>query len=341
MIAPMPTEPQGNTEPAAPPAGADAASESSPDASPGASSGAASGAASGGGAAVDRGGPWFPCPYCGKAQASGATECASCGGLFEPLSRQATQNQMGPWQIRDEAAPFIPGRSYAAVRRMAERGKITADTVLRGPTTRQFWMAAGEAPGVAHLLGRCHACKAETKADAYSCERCGAVFPAPDDRQALGLGPVRVLPGQAPPAMAARSAAGGASATAFAELARTAAARGSASPPGTTPRPSEPRPIEPRPPVVGTAASKVGFGAAPDLAGAAQDVSEAPELRRALRAAERRVSALTLAVYALAALNALVVIAALVVALRSGGPGEPPAPASDRAASQDAPAARR
>jgi len=339
MIAPMPTEPQGNPEPTATPPGEDAAPESPSGPPPAESPGAASGVA----AAVDSGGPWFPCPYCGAAQATGATECASCGGLFEPLSRQATQNQMGPWQIRDESAPFIPGRSYAAVRRMAGRGKITAGTVLRGPTTRQFWMAAGEVPGVAHLLGRCHACKAETKPDAYSCERCGAVFPAPDERQALGLGPVRVLPGQAPPAMVARSAAGGSGTTAFAELARTAAARGSASPGGSAPRPSEPRPIEPRPPVPGAPAGAAGLAPVPDLqgAGSVQAGSEAPELRRALRAAERRVSALTLAVYALAALNAAVVIAALVVALSSGGAGEPPAEASDPGASPGEPAARR
>ena len=40
------------------------------------------------------------CPYCGHAQSAagvGAAQCAACKGLFDPLSRQATQNAMGPW----------------------------------------------------------------------------------------------------------------------------------------------------------------------------------------------------------------------------------------------------
>lgn len=149
--------------------------------------------------------PRLPCPYCGALQSASAAQCEACGGLFEPLSRQASQNAMGPWWIRDEHRVFQPGCSYDTLRRLVRRGKIERDTVIRGPTTRQFWMLAQDAPGVSHLLGLCYACHGEAGSEEYMCRSCGAVFDAPVDRQRLGLAPVRLLPGQAPPEQVAAS----------------------------------------------------------------------------------------------------------------------------------------
>lgn len=118
---------------------------------------------------------------------------------------QATQNEMGPWFIRDLAHPFRPGCSHGTLRRLAERGKISLETILRGPTTRQFWSFARNVRGVAHLLGECHNCHGPASADEYMCRSCGAVFESPKDRQHFGAGPVRLIPGQAPPEVVARS----------------------------------------------------------------------------------------------------------------------------------------
>lgn len=269
-------------------------------------------------------GSWFPCPYCGAEQRAGAAECTSCAGLFEPLSRQATQNHMGPWQVRDVEAPFMPGRSYATIRRMAQRGKIAPDDVLRGPTTRQFWMAAAEIPGVAHLLGRCHACKGEVKADAFSCDQCGAAFPTPEDRQSLGLAPVRLLPGQAPPVLVARSASAGVpesagsppkTGTAFAALSRTA-------PPAATPRPSEPSRLQP--------AASAGAPSVPAVSS-----SPAPDSSRALRVAHRRVSVLKGVVVALVVVNVVLVVVAAASMLSAGGSGDAPAEPRETAPSSE------
>lgn len=134
------------------------------------------------------------CPYCGHAQQS-RRECESCKGLFEPLSRQATQNAMGPWQLRDPEHPFKPPFSYRTLRNMVRRGRITADSILRGPTTNQFWRAAGQTAGVAHLLGRCHNCGGDATANDFMCSTCGASFAVEDDRQFLGLSPIRPLEG--------------------------------------------------------------------------------------------------------------------------------------------------
>lgn len=138
------------------------------------------------------------CPYCGHVSAS-TSSCERCRGLFEPLSRQASQNSMGPWFIRDEANPFLPGCSLQTLRGMIRRGRISRDTILRGPSTRQFWMLARNTPGIANLLGECHACHADASPADPQCASCGASFAILDDRERLGLSEVRLLPGHSAP----------------------------------------------------------------------------------------------------------------------------------------------
>lgn len=126
------------------------------------------------------------CPYCGHAQQQGE-KCSSCGGLFEPLSRRATQIAMGPWSVRNKNHPFRPGCSYEVLLQMIEGGGVGPMTVLRGPTTRQFWSVARNVPGVAHLLGYCHACGTHVSKDDPRCPSCDAVFRAVKQRNELGL----------------------------------------------------------------------------------------------------------------------------------------------------------
>lgn len=185
----------------------------------------------------------FLCPYCGHISAN-PTRCDHCKGLFEPLSRQATQNHMGPWQLRDHKNPFQPGCSFATLRQLIARGKVTRNTIIRGPTTRQFWSFACNAPGVAVLLGECHSCHAKVKPDEYMCARCNAILSPPTDRQHLGLSPVKLLPGQASPAAVASSSMAtpsshhkdaGRSGAHPAARARHARVRGSSKPGGSPP----------------------------------------------------------------------------------------------------------
>lgn len=143
------------------------------------------------------------CPYCGVSIGA-ATRCPGCKGLLDPLSRQASTNSMGPWFIRDEDQPFRPGCSHETLRILVARGKVTRTTIVRGPTTRQFWTHAGRTRGLAHLLGVCHNCQATVSASASECGSCGASFAVPADRQQLGLGTMHAIP--VPGAQAVRSA---------------------------------------------------------------------------------------------------------------------------------------
>lgn len=106
---------------------------------------------------------------------------------------------MGPWFVRIESQPFRPGCDYATLMHLIDRGTVRADTAVRGPTTKQFWMLARWCPGVAHRLGICHSCQAKVDPESRECTSCGAEFGRFEDRQALGLGDVRPLPGRAVP----------------------------------------------------------------------------------------------------------------------------------------------
>lgn len=144
--------------------------------------------------------PVFVCPFCGSPTPD-QPRCAHCSGPLDPLSRQATQNAMGPWFVRDEQQPFRPGCSYETILSMVARGKILAETILRGPSTSQFWYPARRVPGIAHRLasgGVCHSCQQPVTTES-ECPRCHAVFHADPDRQFLGLMPVRAIPGAPTP----------------------------------------------------------------------------------------------------------------------------------------------
>lgn len=94
---------------------------------------------------------------------------------------------MGPWQVRDDTKPFMPGFSTAVLTRQIASGRIQPDTVLRGPSTYQFWMRADQAPGISRLLGKCHACHAGVDPTSTQCEKCGADLSLHDEPNTLGL----------------------------------------------------------------------------------------------------------------------------------------------------------
>ncbi|MFK7759623.1 MAG: hypothetical protein AB8C13_06725 [Phycisphaerales bacterium] len=136
------------------------------------------------------------CPFCGELTAD-TGRCQQCSARFDPLSRQASQNAMGPWFVRDGAMPFRPGCNYSTIQRLAGNGGLELNSVLRGPSTHQFWMLARHTPGVSHLLGMCHNCGLDVDPGSFSCTGCHEVFSVDRDRQHIGLGPARPLPGTA------------------------------------------------------------------------------------------------------------------------------------------------
>ena len=136
------------------------------------------------------------CPYCGESQPANDL-CRACGGYFDDLSRQATHNDMGPWFIRNIRSPYQPGCSYETLIKLIERGQIDKYTIIRGPTSKQYWTIARRIPGLSHLLGYCHNCDAKVIPDDHGCAACGEPFGAYLERNLLGLPDIRPLPWEA------------------------------------------------------------------------------------------------------------------------------------------------
>ncbi len=126
------------------------------------------------------------CPYCGDWQKS-ADQCSTCGGVFDQLSQRATIIAMGPWFVRNKRFPYLPGCSLDVIRKQIAAKRIDASTIMRGPTTRQFWSVARNVPGISHLLGYCWSCGLAVKASDAKCESCDSHFGGVEKQNALGL----------------------------------------------------------------------------------------------------------------------------------------------------------
>lgn len=81
----------------------------------------------------------------------------------------------------------MPGFNEAILRQQVTSGRITANTIMRGPTTNQFWMNAADTPGVSRLMGTCHSCHQAVDPTDTTCHFCKADMSLPDDVDALGL----------------------------------------------------------------------------------------------------------------------------------------------------------
>lgn len=133
--------------------------------------------------------PTEVCPYCGVEIRAELPQCPRCTGKLDEFNRRLIQQHLGPWYVRLPRMVFRPGCSYTVVKDLVRRGVIEADTIVRGPTTRQYWMYAKDTPGVAHLLGLCHACGQWVESTARACPHCSREFPSPEHRNYLGLDP--------------------------------------------------------------------------------------------------------------------------------------------------------
>ena len=112
------------------------------------------------------------CPYCGSNEPVDQV-CGTCGGLLDPASRAATAQDIGPWFLRVPQRPFFLGFTHARLHRMVRDGQLTANSIVRGPTTGGFWLPADRVPGLAQMLGCCHGCRSLVGSDDQACPRCG------------------------------------------------------------------------------------------------------------------------------------------------------------------------
>ncbi|HUU32154.1 MAG TPA: hypothetical protein VMY69_08660, partial [Phycisphaerae bacterium] len=120
--------------------------------------------------------PWrsdmAPCIYCGQVVSRSEERCPYCRTSFSTAVRKASREVLGPWYYLDARNPSGRGVTFETIIKMAEKGRIRPDSVVRGPTTHQDWMYAAETPRLAKYLGMCPHCFAEAKPEEVYCSRC-------------------------------------------------------------------------------------------------------------------------------------------------------------------------
>ena len=125
------------------------------------------------------------CPFCGAKRADPADACPKCTMRDTPATRAATAERLGPWYVLQSRSPSAPGMKLATLRTLIGKGHVTRRSVLRGPTTGQFWTFAERARGVAREFGSCFSCGADVKPAADRCPRCGQDQRPPADPDQL------------------------------------------------------------------------------------------------------------------------------------------------------------
>jgi hypothetical protein len=113
-----------------------------------------------------------PCVYCGQVVPRSEDRCPHCRASFSLAVRKASREVLGPWYYLDPRNPSGRGVTFETLIKMIEKGRIRADSIVRGPTTHQDWMYAAEAPRLAKYMGMCPHCFAEAKPEDTYCTRC-------------------------------------------------------------------------------------------------------------------------------------------------------------------------
>jgi hypothetical protein len=113
-----------------------------------------------------------PCVYCGQVIGRSEERCPHCKTSFSLAVRRASREVMGDWFYLDSRNPSGRGITFETLIKMIEKGRIKADSIVRGPTTHQDWLYAAETPRLAKYLGMCPHCFAEAKPEDTYCTRC-------------------------------------------------------------------------------------------------------------------------------------------------------------------------
>jgi hypothetical protein len=112
------------------------------------------------------------CPFCGTQRETDVGPCAHCSLEDTPTTRSATRGKLGPWYVLQSRNPSAPGMNFATLMVLVQKGRVSARSVLRGPTTGQFWRYAAKVKGVSREFGLCWSCGGEVAKNARACPAC-------------------------------------------------------------------------------------------------------------------------------------------------------------------------
>jgi ribosomal protein L40E len=101
------------------------------------------------------------------------------------LTRQATRARIGPWYVMQARNPAAPGMKCNTLLGLIRKGQVTPKTVVRGPTTHQFWRFAARVKGISREFGICFSCGTRLDTKAVECPHCGKSQELPSNPDTL------------------------------------------------------------------------------------------------------------------------------------------------------------
>lgn len=125
------------------------------------------------------------CPFCGAQRETDIGSCPNCSLEDSPTTRSATRSKLGPWYVLQSRNPSAPGMNFATLMVLVQKGRVTARSVLRGPTTGQFWRHAARVKGVSREFGLCWNCGGDVAKNARACGACKRNQEPPADPDVL------------------------------------------------------------------------------------------------------------------------------------------------------------
>src|SRR5688500_10105302 len=145
------------------------------------------------------------CPFCGTVSAQGdgdvadhAGPCPRCSMADTPATRKATKARIGPWFVRQTRNPAAPGMRFDTLLALVKRGQVTAQSVVRGPTTYQLWRFAAQVKGLSRAFGLCYSCGGSVEPDAMLCTHCNRMQEPPANPDVLLEGTLAPVPEHQP-----------------------------------------------------------------------------------------------------------------------------------------------
>jgi len=132
----------------------------------------------------------YVCPFCGLGDESAGERgegvpCPRCGISDSPGVRKATKQRIGPWYVRQVRNPWAPGMKWETLLSLVKRGQVTANSIVRGPTTHQLWKRAAHVKGLSREFGLCFSCGEAIERDANLCAHCNRLQEPPANPDVL------------------------------------------------------------------------------------------------------------------------------------------------------------
>jgi len=119
------------------------------------------------------------CPFCGAVRDQPDGVCARCTMESSPATRQATKSRIGPWYVLQTRNPAAPGMKFETLLAFVRKGRVRAQSIVRGPTTHQLWRFAAQVKGLSREFDVCYSCGRAIAREAAVCLHCNRLQDLP------------------------------------------------------------------------------------------------------------------------------------------------------------------